>query len=116
MIDANSNTEETLPSESAVDPCGDCGRLANFLVDFDPGLQGGNFNAVDMATKRLDTQKEYLEQFVAAANEQRTLIQNLERQVAQKDVRDERIDAIKAIVAQKVGDSAKIGRIQKLLE
>ena len=117
--------EEAGPA-AADDPYG---SLRAFLVELDPTLRGVDWNPVEVAVARLGTQKEYLDRFMVqagefrqAAEEQLNEVARLQADLAlardaaaQKDVRDERIGAIVAILDQKTSEKAKVARIRQLL-
>lgn len=103
--------------------------LHAFLLEFDPALNGCDFNPAEVAMARLGTQKTYLDRFMVqagefrqAAEEQLNEVARLQADLAlardaaaQKDVRDERIGAIQALLKAKASAASTVARIQQLL-
>ncbi len=128
------------PAELA--QCALCDALKLFLLNFDQALRDADFEPVAVAKERLADLKmdlgehrgwravavqsnrdvdAYLRQVMPDLQEHYGMPVDGVRQVvedarAQKDVRDERVAAVKAILKQKASDPAMVARIRKLLE
>lgn len=99
-------------AEATPDPYAE---LRDILTSHQPELTEVDFNPVEETGKVLAAYEALVnEQSVWLAEAQDSL-RVLEARASQKDVRDERVDAVVRILKDKLSDTAKVAKLERLL-